>query len=495
MLMMFATIGRCCAGSGGSKVRQACCAGSWYPGEPSALAEMVDGLLAQAPVPDVRDKPLAIIAPHAGYAYSAPVAAAAYRHLQGHKYKRVILLAFSHRLSGTYNGVDVPGEYTAYATPLGEVPVDRESCDLLLRSTAFASHPGCDRDEHSLELQLPFLQSVAGEFKIVPLHVGRMSTQDYARAAAAMLPLLDADTLLVASTDFTHYGAAFGYEPFRDDIPDNIRKLADNAAQVIENVDFDGFASHIDKTGDTICGRGPISLLMRIFSMKMGVRGLRTAHDTSGRMSGDWSSRCVTYQSFVFVPRESVLDEREQTELLKLARQTAVAFLNKADLPNVEIEKLPAGISQDGACFVTLERHGELRGCIGNMEATGPLYQSVMHNAISACQDRRFIHNPVTAPEIADIDIEISYLTPMQQISDVMKIVVGRDGLLISLGGRRGVLLPQVAAERGWTREEFLQATCRKASLPLDSWKRPEAMISVFTAEVFGERSRQTSGQ
>ena len=163
------------------------------------------------------------------------------------------------------------------------------------------------------------------------------------------------------------------------------------------------------------------------------------------------------------------------------------AYLNSEKLPEVDADKLSAALRADGACFVTLENHDQLRGCIGNMVADGPLYKAVIRNAVSACRDRRFAHNPVTAAELDQLDIEISYLTPMKRIEKTEEIIVGRYGLMMALGQRRGVLLPQVAARRGWTREEFLAQTCRKASLPADAWKRPEAQIYSFEAEVFGE--------
>ena len=136
---------------------------------------------------------------------------------------------------------------------------------------------------------------------------------------------------------------------------------------------------------------------------------------------------------------------------------------------------------------MTLENRGALRGCIGNMIADGPLYRAAMRNAVSACEDPRFTGNPVTAAEVPELHIEISYLTPMKRVTNTDEIVVGRHGLLISLGRQRGVLLPQVAYERGWTREEFLESTCHKAGLPPDAWKLPQARIDAFEAEVFGE--------
>ena len=469
-----------------AKVRPAYCAGGWYPGEAAALTKTVDDLLARASPPKVSEKPLAVISPHAGYRYSAPTAAAGYACLRGHTYKRVIVLAFSHRNTGRYDGVDVPKELTAYATPLGRVPIDRVACDQLLSNPLFSSSAGRDGGEHSLELQLPFLQWVLKGFSLVPLLIGRMSDRDFTAAAQAIVPLVDDDTLLVASSDFTHFGPRFGYQPFRENLPNRIRELADQAAAPIVRCDYDGFADHLTKTHDTICGRGPIKLLLRIMSMKGGAQGVRTAYDTSGKITGDWSNP-VTYQSFVFTQRSGTLGEREHAELLRIARATVAGFLKGEQPPKVEADQLPPGLRNDGACFVTLENRGRLRGCIGNLVAKGPLYQAVIDNAVSACKDHRFVSNPVTAAELDQLHIEISYLTPMKLVAKPDEIVVGQHGLLISLNGRRGVLLPQVAYERGWTRAEFLAQTCRKAGLPPDAWRRPEAQIYSFEAEVFGE--------
>ncbi|HUU82835.1 MAG TPA: AmmeMemoRadiSam system protein B [Phycisphaerae bacterium] len=474
------------ARGGEPAVRPAYCAGSWYPLDAEDLAKNVDDLLAKASPPEIEGKPLAVISPHAGYRFSAPVAAAGYRCLKGHTYKRAIVMAFSHRNASGYRGVDVPSELTAYQTPLGDVPIDREVCDRLLANPVFASNPDVDSREHSLELQLPFLQRTLGEFKLVPLLVGRMDAAEYAAAARAIVPFIDDETLLVASTDFTHYGSNFGYRPFTDDVPNKLRELADQAAAPLLACDFDGFAAHLARTGDTICGRGPVSLLLRILSMRGGAKGVRAAFDTSGNMTNEWDSS-VTYQSFVFTERPGSLGASERDTLLRLARQTATAYLNNKPAAEVNPDTLPAGVRADGACFVTLENHGRLRGCIGNMEATGPLYEAVVHNAVQACRDSRFVDNPVTSAELDRIDVEISYLTPLKQVTDTNEIVIGRHGLWLVLPPQRGVLLPQVAYERGWTREEFLAQTCGKAGLPPDAWKRPEAQIYSFEAEVFGE--------
>lgn len=467
--------------------RPAACAGTWYPGKRDSLAAEVDKLLDQASPPTISGRPLAVIAPHAGYRFSAPVAAAGYRCLRGQSYKRVIVMAFSHRYANAYRGVHVPADLNAYETPLGIVPVDREIVDKLRKSPLFIDAPGVDREEHSLELQLPFLQRTLKDFRLVPMLVGRMMPTDYARVAEAVLPFIDDSTLLVASSDCTHFGPSYDFQPFKEDVPKKLAELANQAAATIQNCDFDGFADHLEKTHDTICGRGPILLLLRILSRQGGAEAVRAAFDTSGHLTGDFTNS-VTYQSFVFTRRPGTLAVAEREPLLKLARQTVIAALEKRDLPNPKADDLPSGARRDGACFVTLQNKGELRGCIGNMIAQGPLYQAVIHNAVAAAtEDYRFAANPVTAKEVPQLHIEISYLTPMKKVADINEIIIGRHGLLIAQGGGRGVLLPQVAYERGWTRTEFLVQLCHKAGLPPDAWKQPDAQIYSFEAEVFGE--------
>lgn len=470
------------------KVRPCHGAGFWYAAGRAALTEHVDELLKGASPPSIPGKPIAVISPHAGYPIAGPVTATGYCCLRGHAYKRVIVIGFSHQRSWAYRGVEVTGELTAYKTPLGEVPIDREVCDRLLRERLFQSKPDIDRGEHSLENLLPFLQRVLEDFRIVPLLVGQMSEQDYAEAARAILPFIDDQTLLMASSDFTHFGRGFGYEPFKRDVPNQLRELADQAAAPILKCDFDGFVDHLAKTRDTICGPTAISLLLRILSMQAGAEGVRTGSDISGRITGDWS-RSVTYQSFVLTRRPQTLDQPAREKLLKLARQTVTAHLSGAELPEPDPAKLPAELLADGGCFVTLESRGQLRGCIGNLKATGPLHEAVIHNAMRACQDRRFVLNPVTAKEVDQLHIELSCLTPktMKRVANPDEIVVGRHGLVIALGDRGGLLLPQIAYRRGWTREGFLAQTCRKAGLPPDAWRRPEAEIHTFEAEVFGE--------
>lgn len=484
ILMMLGIFGSTPADAGDT--RPAYCAGRWYPSQPDELRNTIQALLDAADDPALPKKPRALIVPHAGYRFSAPVAAQAYHTIENRDYRRVIILAFSHRNASRYRGIDLPRDLAACETPLGHVPLDRPICDKLLQSPLFAPHDNIDAGEHSLELQLPFLRYLLPDAKIIPLLVGRMEEDDYTAAAKALLEVIDNQTLIVASTDFTHYGPDFGYVPFREDIPDNLRKLADSSTAALNQADYDGFVDHLEDADDTICGRNPVRLLLRILAMQGGAQGKRVGFDTSGNLTGDWTNS-VSYHSYVFTDRPDRLAADERRILLKLARDTAAAHLSDDPLPAPDSGSLPERLRADGGCFVTFKNRGKLRGCIGNMTAREPLYQSVIHNAVAACQDPRFTKDPIRADELGEIDIEISYLTPMKRVKLPSEVVVGRDGILIVGQGRRGVLLPQVAYERGWTREVFLEQTCHKAGLPGGSWKDRKTEIYTFEAEVFRE--------
>ncbi|MFN7972654.1 MAG: AmmeMemoRadiSam system protein A [Acidobacteriota bacterium] len=187
-----------------------------------------------------------------------------------------------------------------------------------------------------------------------------------------------------------------------------------------------------------------------------------------------------------------MLTPGERATLLRIARAALGHAARGADAPPASIyEEALADpvLGQDRGVFVTLHAHGELRGCIGYVEGHGPLARSVAENAVSAAtRDYRF--RSVTPAELLDIDIEISVLTPLRDIAGPEDVVVGRDGLVASQGGRRGLLLPQVATEHDLPADRFVEETCRKAGLPRDAW-RHGARLQAFSAEVFGEKERE----
>ena len=200
----------------GEQVRRSTCACTWYPGKAQDLRRAIDDMLSQAKPPEVKGDPVAVLVPHAGLRYSGKVAACAFKVLKRRQYDRVVVLALSHRAGSWYRGASVPARYTAYETPLGQVPVDQQACQKLLNHKLFRDIVEADQREHSLEIELPFLQQVLGDFKLVPVLMGNCQRQDYDPMARALLELLDDRTLLVVSTDFTHYGSNYGYVPFTE---------------------------------------------------------------------------------------------------------------------------------------------------------------------------------------------------------------------------------------------------------------------------------------
>ena len=241
-------------------------AGSWFPGEPGELARMLDGLWEKSArrngsflFPDA----VGFVVPHAGLMYSGTVAAAAYRHLERAKPQRAILLGFSHR--GSPPGVAIT-RVDSFQTPLGLVPVDTAFAGRLLECPLFKLSPEERVCDHSIEIQLPLLQRAAAGMPVVPLYVGRLDAQERAQAAAWLAECLDAGTALVASSDLTHFGSAFGFKPFAVDsrTPERIRELDYEVMDAAGSLHDDLFLETLRRTSATVCGYDPISLLLAV---------------------------------------------------------------------------------------------------------------------------------------------------------------------------------------------------------------------------------------
>ncbi|MBU0755033.1 MAG: AmmeMemoRadiSam system protein B [Planctomycetes bacterium] len=476
-------------------VRPAAKAGTWYEKNPSTLIKQLEKFLQAASLPAISSPVCALISPHAGYVYSGGTAAYGYKTLEGRRFKRVIVLAPSHYAH--FEGGSIL-EVTHYETPLGRIPLDQEVCNTLRASDYFTSVPMAHDQEHSLELQLPFLQYVLEEpFSLVPVVIGNIQPRWLEPMADLLLPYWDEETLVVTSSDFTHYGANFGYLPFKKEIPGNLDKLDHGAIDRILENDAEGFNAYVEKTGATICGRKPIALLLTM-ARKKKLAGRLLHYTTSGALTGDYGSS-VSYASICFCKTATEttslkieeashrLSEKEEQTLLGLARYTLETFLDTGRAPDdLSAFEITPALKEELGAFVTLKIDGQLRGCIGYLKGVQPLYRAVINNTISAAsKDPRF--PPVQKKEVARIHMEISVLSPVIPVKDVEEIVVGRDGLIISQGSRRGTLLPQVPVEYGWTRQEFLEHSCMKAGLPKDAYKEPDTRIERYAAQVFSE--------
>jgi AmmeMemoRadiSam system protein B/AmmeMemoRadiSam system protein A len=473
----------------GGAVRAAAVAGSWYPGDALALRAEIESLLAAAPLDDAgaAPSPCALVAPHAGLRYSGATAAHAFARLPP-GVQRVVVLAPSHRTPLRGAAVD---SSSGYATPLGVVPVDVDAVALLAGA-------GCvgTRDpfvlEHAIEMQLPFLQVCAPDARLVPVLVGERPPDGGAALAAAVQTLLDGRTVVVVSSDFVHYGSRYGWVPFTADVPARIRAVDSAAVDALCRLDAAGFDAMLRRTGATICGRNPLALLLRV--LPAGTEGTLLHYDTSGAMTGDWE-HSVSYAALAFANAalrvlpasgEASLAARDRDRLLACARHALEALFAPPSLA-ARLEALLAPALAPRGVFVSLHRRrdGRLRGCIGSLVAAGSLVDAVAHNAQrAATDDPRF--DPVRADELAGLEIEISVLSPLQDVADPEEIVVGRHGVVVTLGLQRGVLLPHVATHFNWTHAELLDNVCDKAGLPRDAWRRG-AKLQRFEAERFAE--------
>lgn len=276
-------------------------AGSWYPAGSAELAARVDEYIGGAGEEEPGDadgqgRPVALIAPHAGYVYSGPVAGRGFRHLRRDSFARVLLLGPSHHAG--FTGAVLP-EAEAYVTPLGEVPVDSAAVARLRGLPGLRVDDGPFRPEHCLEMEIPFLQrTLEPGWRLLPVLVGAGGGPAVlAQVADALLPVVDPETIVVVSSDFTHYGPRFSYVPFRSELPGRIRELDMGAVERILALDRSGFEEYVERTGATICGRRAIDIMLRL--LPGGLAGSLEAYDTSGRITGDWE-HSVSYASLLF---------------------------------------------------------------------------------------------------------------------------------------------------------------------------------------------------
>ncbi|HOD75009.1 MAG TPA: AmmeMemoRadiSam system protein A, partial [Syntrophorhabdaceae bacterium] len=232
----------------------------------------------------------------------------------------------------------------------------------------------------------------------------------------------------------------------------------------------------------------PAVVASMMAATKMGAEAEVLHYTNSGDTAGD-RTRVVGYGSLAFWQPDgkaasSPLAAAERKRLLAIARKTLEEYVSSKTVPEIDV-KDPRLLERRGV-FVTLTIHGQLRGCIGYIKPVAPLYRSVVDMTVAASsRDMRF--RPVTKGELKDIEIEISVMSPLKLITSVDEIKVGIHGLYIVKGGNAGLLLPQVATQYKWGREEFLQNTCRKAGLPENSWKDKETKVYVFSAQIFSE--------
>jgi AmmeMemoRadiSam system protein B/AmmeMemoRadiSam system protein A len=463
-------------------------AGQFYPADPATLSATLKELFARASPSRGLGNVLAIIVPHAGYVFSGEVAASGYLQVDTSKtYDNIFVIGPSHQFS--FDGASV---YTAgnYRTPLGTVEVNRELGRRLVESSpVFSDRSDVHEPEHSIEVQLPFLQYVIKKgLRIVPIVLGTPSRRTGKQIADVLHPYFTEKNLFVISTDFSHYPA------YRDAVRlDSLsaRGIVSNSTEEFMRVMIGNRRSGTPNLLTSLCGEACVLTLLDVTSAEAGIRFTPVRYRNSGDVPDGRRDRVVGYHAIAVSKggraRSEVfeLGPRDRLALLRLARESVERVVREGRVPDVHPGHMPAALTRCCGVFVTLNRNHDLRGCIGRFEATEPLYRVVQKMAAAAArEDPRF--PPVTASELAGLHIEVSVLTPMRKISSIDEFTPGKHGIYLRRGARSGTLLPQVAKETGWSREQLLGYCARdKAGLGWDGWKNAE--LFVYEAFVFAE--------
>lgn len=467
-------------------IRPALLAGSFYPADPGELRQMIAKFLDQARTPKITGNIKVLISPHAGLVYSGAVAAYGYKTLSENIRKKpvtVIIIGPSHRYPITGLAID-NSDY--WRTALGKTALDANLRDKLVNANHLFKIDSMPhkQPENSLEIQLPFLQTVLDDFKILPILINQLTDDKLKQASKALAEQIDDNTIIAASSDLSHY-PAYDQANFAD-AEVNQAILSGQISRLRQTI-YNLEQKNIPNLATCMCGQQAVELMMETAGI-MQVRDIKLLkYANSGDAKIGDKSQVVGYSSIIFISQNPnfEIDRRDQKKLLKIARQSVESYITKCAVP--KFNKASPLLNKQLGAFVTLKKHGALRGCIGVFEPDIPLYKTVSQMAIAAAfHDSRFL--PVQEEELPELEYEISVLSPLKRVRDWRKIEIGRHGVEVRQGLHRGVFLPQVAAENNWGLNEFMNALCvHKAGLPQDCWKNSDIELYVFTAQVFGD--------
>ncbi|HUV46637.1 MAG TPA: AmmeMemoRadiSam system protein B [Candidatus Bathyarchaeia archaeon] len=473
-------------------IRKPAVAGSFYPSDRKILINQVKNYLKKAKPLKTNKFLRVLILPHAGYDFSGQVATWGVKQIEGKNFTKVIMVGCSHQAYFPHAALYNRG---AWKTPLGMTEIDGNLAASLANQGKFIKADlNSHFNEHSLEVELPFLQQTLKTFKIVPILLGYTNLKFLEELAKVIALNFDDQTLLLISSDLSHYP---DYE--------TALKVDQQTIKAILTGNPELFAKTIGENSakpgvDTcVCASKAVILGMLVAQILKAHEIKLFKYLNSGDITGD-KSRVVGYASIGFYTagrkitirkikpggkNTATLNKKDRQKLLEIARQTLESYLRDKKIPEIETES--EGLKKRSGVFVTLMKKGKLRGCLGEFEPREQLSKAVQKKAIEAAlNDPRF--PPLKYEELKDIKLEISVLSPLKKINDWRKIILGKHGVIIRQGFRGGTFLPQVAKETGWDLETFLSNLCvYKAGLEPDSYKNPETQIYIFTPQVFGE--------
>lgn len=470
------------------RVRAPAVAGLFYPAQERVLSATLDGLLEKAPshyIPRLKG----LVCPHAGYEFSGATAAIAYKTLIGRPFETVVVLGPSHYAA--FGQASVPNA-EVYQTPLGSVSISGKASQLV-KTAPFVLEPRClvqrpgwwaqapkpapplgedtpETWEHSVEVQVPFLQKTLKSFQLVPVVVGDADPEQLAKALAA---ILDERTVVVASSDLSHYHTWA-----------EAKALDEQCVKAICALDTEAMKNR------EACGKLPVLALMHLARLK-GWKTQLLDYRNSGDVTGE-KDRVVGYAAVAFYePVTEKVSAQDRQFLLKLARRTLRCVATNGPLPEIRNGETSPSLSQTRACFVTLTEDGTLRGCIGHILPQEALCRAVEDNTQSAAtRDPRF--RPVEPAEVDRIKIEISVLTEPEPLSFaspdelLSRLKPYEDGVVLRIGSQGATYLPQVWAQIP-DKVEFLNQLSQKAGCAPSAWRGKETSLSIYHVEAFEE--------
>lgn len=466
-------------------------AGQFYPASPDVLQRELSELFAAA-APKQYENVRAIISPHAGYVFSGKVAASAFNQInEKADYKRVILIASSHRAYFEGASVYCDGDFLM---PYGKEEVDTEFGKMLVERypLLFSDNQLPHLNEHSIEVQLPFLHHVLkGKCKIVPIVLGTSDHVVCRRIAMTLKPYLNAENLFVVSSDFSHYPE---YENAKSVDLATEKAIESNDPKHLLSVLSDNAHKNIPNLDTSLCGWTSVLTLLYMTENDDSFlyHGIRYSNSGDAKLFGG-RNQVVGYWAVALTEnngaekKEFSLSAEEKQQLLQEARLSIEKLFGKVVQTPLDMNNCSSALKAKCGAFVSLhKKDGALRGCIGQMASDKPLIHTIRDKAVAAARyDSRF--PAVTKEELKEIDIEISVLSPLQKIHDISEIELGVHGIYLVQGFYSGVFLPQVATETGWDKETFLGHCARdKAGIGWEGWKNAD--IYIFTATVFGEK-------
>jgi len=464
-----------------TKIRRPAVAGDFYPKEPAMLNKQLEDYLSEAQKIPAEGKLRILIVPHAGTIYSGATTARGFKQLEGEDYQRVIIMGVSHKSPIAHAAVYSQGWWE---TPFGNLEIDEELAKKIISDEHEVRADDIPhQDEHSLELPLLFLAKVQKQAKIVPILLGRPNDQLIEYLSFRLAGLMDEETLLIISTDLSHYP---NWQDANYADSNTIKAILTGRVEALDNMVAYNTPDKYPGLSTSACGYRALRVALKL-SQWLGFTDIREIDYTnSGDITGE-KGRVVGYAAIGFWSREIVplkLDDETKKEALKLVRDTLNSHYGKTEL---SYTPLNPSLSFPIGAFVTLTKEGALRGCIGNFEPEDPLYKVIQSVAVAAAtKDARF--TPVTQEELKNIEIEISTMSPQRLIRNWQDVEIGKQGVHIILGNKSGTLLPQIATDNNYDLVTFLETICwQKMGLDKQCYKDPAAKLYVYETDIFSE--------